>query len=171
MAKSRNKVPELSARKKKPKPSRSEKVETAPEVVPAPAPEVPAKTPAPVQAPEEAAPVIHTEPALPEPTHASNELKTAKPRKSGRVALDINLGGEGHTWERVVTPDHQIVFRFKDEPSDAQHALIDKFGFGYNHEAKEAHRPNDATGRTYADKLAWYLREAQRAPVGHSLAG
>jgi hypothetical protein len=40
-------------------------------------------------------------------------------RKSGRKAWDINLGGTGHTWERLTSAgDETIIFRFKDQPDD-----------------------------------------------------
>lgn len=171
MAQKRNRVPSLTSRKRKAKETPKETAqEAAPQEVLIPIGEAQPVIEPPREAtdaaapatPTESAPVTPTEPPTPETQHATQELKPRPPRKSGRIALDINLGGEGHTWERVVTPDDQIVFRFKDDPSDAQHALIEKYGFGFNHEAKEAYRPNDATGRTYADKLAWFLKDLQR---------
>jgi hypothetical protein len=41
-------------------------------------------------------------------------------------------------------------------------ALIQKYGFAYDAERKEASRPNDASRRMYADKLSWYLKQLQR---------
>lgn len=111
-------------------------------VVPAPAPVIPA-----------------SELPAPENGHAYR----LKVRRDGRKALDINLGGEGHTWERLVSGDDKtIYFRFKDEPDGQQAALIEKFGFLYDRDRKEASRPNDPTGRLQADRLSWYLREMQR---------
>lgn len=93
----------------------------------------------------------------------SEPLRWARPRSSGRKAWDINLGGPGYTWERVTSPDDkEIVFRFQGQPDERQMELISKYGFAYDGSVKEASRPNDATGRMYADKLAWYLREFQR---------
>ena len=95
--------------------------------------------------------------------HDGGELRGAKPRKSGRRAWEINLRGDGQTWERVSTPENEVAFRFKDRPGDGQMALIEKYGFAWDPERKEAHRADDAEGRAAADKLSWYLKEAGRS--------
>src|SRR4051794_28433896 len=109
MAKKHNKVPDLNARpRRKKKAAEVTTVEAAEppaqEVIDQPAEPLvetlaepqaaPPSDPAPRQ---ETAPEQHTE----QVTRAERQLPVARPRKSGRIALDINLGGEGHTWERV----------------------------------------------------------------------
>jgi hypothetical protein len=98
-------------------------------------------------------------------------LQGAKPRKSGRRSWEIVLGKDEHVWERVETPspDSQIIFRFKDVPTAEQCELLHKNGFVLDEETKEARRPNDPTGRVYADKVSWYLKELQHAQ-GEALA-
>jgi hypothetical protein len=93
-------------------------------------------------------------------------LQGAKPRKSRRRAWEINLKGDGQTWERVTTPPPagRQVFRFKDQPSDEQMELIRHYGFTWDDEHREAHRPDDVAGRTAADGLAWYLKAIELRP-------
>lgn len=90
------------------------------------------------------------------------ELKGARPRKSGRRPWDINLGGDGHTWERVTTPENEQVFRFKDEPTPRQMGLIQEYNFNWDPDLKEASRHNDKAGHAAADSLAFFLKRQER---------
>lgn len=66
----------------------------------------------------------------------------------------MNLGKDQRVWERVTTPTDDIVFRFKREPTAAQQELIQRYGFQYVADRKEASRLNAPTGREYADNVA-----------------
>jgi hypothetical protein len=161
--------PKRARKPRQPRKKKAEPVE-APAAAPPPAP-LPPEALAPIwptesQASEPACREDAAEPPIsdkPAVIHAKPELMGAKPRKSGRRAWDINLGQGEHVWERVTTPDNQIVFRFKMPATDGQHDLIARFGFAYDPERKEARRPDDAAGRVYTDKLAWYLKQGERS--------
>jgi hypothetical protein len=92
------------------------------------------------------------------------ELQGAKPRRSGDRPWRVELGEGEHVWERLETPgpDSRIAFRFKDHPTEEQAALIEKYGFVYDPEEKRAYRANDIAGRTYADKLGFFLEDLSR---------